>query len=277
MNSTHMHEFSYHFICDLCSSSLEFADKLLKTFNQHLFDFTCQHLSRWILFLNIRKLVIIFQEKAQPLVGHINFQVSSLFSLFLHSLATTTQSICINFLLNLFCSVCEENSAIRDTRWHFTLGTLEGREKGRVIASGLHIADFGGHFSSHAEIRVLVNSCGDQTMHVFAAAINMRESVRKSRHRLDRGVCELANGLGRFEAENTLDLTQINVLLGFYNVGEQVVNVVYIWENKSFFRIESKSDYIFDVVNTHLDSSIRTFELTVSSENVLFIVCDLDN
>jgi hypothetical protein len=65
-------------------------------------------------------------------------------------------------------------------------------------------------------------------MHVFAAAINMRESVRKSRHRLDRGVCELANGLGRFEAENTLDLTQINVLLGFYNVGEQVVNVVYI-------------------------------------------------
>ena len=67
------------------------------------------------------------------------------------------------------------------------------------------------------------------------------------------------------------------MLLGFYNVWEQVVNVIDIRENEGFLRVESKGNNIFDVVDAHLNCTIRAFKFTISSKDILFVISNLDN
>lgn len=56
----------------------------------------------------------------------------------------------------------------------------------------------------------------------------MRESVAECGHSLHSRKCELANAVGLVEAEDTLDLVEIDVLLNLNHVRVQVLNILYI-------------------------------------------------
>lgn len=88
---------------------------------------------------------------------------------------------------------------------------------------------------------------------------------------------KLADVVWLIEAENTFDLVVINVFLHFDNVGVKMLNVFDVWENECLGGVESKRNYVFDVVKTHLNSSLWSFKLHLWLVNVLLIVCDLDH
>lgn len=67
------------------------------------------------------------------------------------------------------------------------------------------------------------------------------------------------------------------MLLNFDHVWVQMLDVFDVRENERLCRVESEGNDVFDVVQTHLDSSLWSFKLHLLLVNVLFIVSDLDH
>ena len=72
-------------------------------------------------------------------------------------------------------------------------------------------------------------------------------------------------------------MTQINVLLSLDYVRIQILNVFTVREYKRFLWLKSKRYYILDVFQSHFDSSIGAVKLIIGSENILFIIGDLND
>jgi len=82
-------------------------NEFLQTFDKFLLDLTCEHLSLAVLFSDLFKSIIIFEEELKILERNINFQVGSISFMFFESGTTSREGIFINFGLDLIGLISE--------------------------------------------------------------------------------------------------------------------------------------------------------------------------
>jgi len=87
-------------------------------------------------------------------------------------------------------------------------------------------------------------------------------------------VGKLANVVLFIETENPLDLIIVDILLHSEHIRVQVLDIFYIREDESLFRIKSECYDVFDIAFAHFDS---LFKFKLWSIHKLLIISDLDD
>ena len=80
----------------------------------------------------------------------------------------------------------------------------------------------------------------------------MRERIWERRYSLNRRVGKFTNIIRLTEAKDTLDLIEVDMFLDSDCVRVEVVDVVSISKNESFLHVESKSDDLLYILQSHL-------------------------
>jgi len=80
----------------------------------------------------------------------------------------------------------------------------------------------------------------------------MRERIWERRYSLNRRVGKFTNIIRLIEAKDTLDLIEVDMFLDSDCVRVEVVDVVSISKNESFLHVESKSDDLLYILQSHL-------------------------
>lgn len=141
------------------------------------------------------KLIIIFKEEAQVLVCDINFGITTIGAVFLNSSSTTREGITIDLVLDLVSGISHEDGRGVNGSAHLGLRTLKSREETSVDQGWLGVLETLSNITSETEIRILINSTGDQTGNVLLATKDVRERIGEGWCSLNSNKVELANSI----------------------------------------------------------------------------------
>ena len=131
--------------------------------------------------------------------------------------------------------------------------------------------------AGHSEVWILVDGAWNETRNVGTLAIDVRERVGKGRGSLDWREGELSDVVRLIKAKDTFDLVKVDVFLHSDDVGIKFFDVFNVAKDKGLLWVETKSDDIFNVAQTHCNCAFWSFELKLWAVDVLLIICDLDH
>lgn len=210
-----IHKVLDRFIGNLRSPFLEITNNLLQNLDTDLLNLASHHFTRLVCLYNIGsdtqsthlhiyiityimdplKLVIIFKEEAQVLVCDIDFGITAIGTVFFNSSSTTRESIAIDLVLDLVSGISHEDGRRVNGSAHLGLRTLKSREETSVDQRWLGILETLSNITSETEIRILINSTGDQTGNILLATKDVRERIGEGRCSLNSNKVELANSI----------------------------------------------------------------------------------
>lgn len=254
---------------------LDLANHLHQHCGTAFLQLSRRHLSRRIPFSNVLQLLIVVQEKGKILEAHIHVAVSAPQPMQLDRVATTRESVLLYFVFDLRGGISKQNRGVGDARRHFRAGALKRGEEFGVDQGGFLVFELFGNVPSYPEIRVLVDSAGNQTRDVGFGSKDVRESVAKRRCGLDGGKVVFADIVRVDETKHGLCGRRVNLPRDFGDVFvECSAHVLVVGEDKGEFGVETAGD---DVLGVFLCELHRVFRFQVFLEQEFFVVGHLDD
>ena len=177
--------------------------------------------------------------------------IATLLSVLLNSVFSSRESVLVDLGLDLLGRVGQVDGAGGVTGRHLGLRALHCREERAVKESRFEVAKSWSHIPGHPEVRVLVDSTGDEAGHGLLVAKDEREGGGETRSRLDRREADLSNWTAVVKSENPLHLVVSHALLDLDNVlveGRALTHEGEVGENESFLDVESKCNNILDIL-----------------------------
>ena len=105
--------------------------------------------------------------------------LTALGAVFFYGRAAAREGESLHFLVDLLGRVCYHNAAVAVAGRHLARVTLKRREELGVEKSGLGQTELGGDVTSEAEVRVLIDSAGDEAHGLLVFLVVSTEYVRE--------------------------------------------------------------------------------------------------
>src|SRR3989449_2925772 len=189
-------------------------------------------------------------------------------ALLLNRRAATREGV-HDLLLGLGLRVRREDARLRNRGGHLARRSEEAREELGVDQGGLRITELRCHVPSDSEVRILVDTAGDEDRDVATCLYGRQERGRG----LEARVEDLADVVRVLEPEDCLRRREGDPFRDFHRDRVQVPDVLRIEEDPRELRVESHRDDVQDVVVPDLRGLLEVVEIL---EEELLVVRDLE-
>uniref|UniRef100_A0A0A9XR26 Eukaryotic translation initiation factor 1A n=1 Tax=Lygus hesperus TaxID=30085 RepID=A0A0A9XR26_LYGHE len=257
----------------MCSSLLMSCDKTRYALNKDLFHFTAHESTKHVIMLDLRQFVVILQEEAKSLHGHINARICTQAKLLLLSCTTTTECVLVDFLFYCLCRVSQKHRHTLGGA-HFAFRPTQARKELCMNEGWLEVTESRGNITCETEIRVLVNSLRNDAEHVTLVWWkNMGKGNRKRRRGLHSRKHSSSTVVLHLESKTTSYLTRC---VGLFNTCDGAVHLTHvrkITKDECQFWIKAKRNNVFHVLRCHFVNLVYCDVFKVE----FFIIGELDD
>lgn len=180
----------------------------------------------------------------------------------------------VNLVFDLRRRIRHEDTAVRVARAHLSLRPLECWEKFRMEQRWLGVLKFLCNVPRQTEVRVLVDSAGDEAWNIGSLAEYLGKRVGERRRCLDGSKVYFSDIIRVGKSKGGFCLAVCDLARYFGDVlVEWAAHVFVVAEDKRFGHVEAESDDIFGV---HPRKLLGLFDLEFMLEKELLIIWNAD-